>query len=363
VFLQRAASSLIAMGALPAFAVRKPDAVWTPLGKLGAAKGISFGFALNARMLVADPVYDAVVAREATMVTPENAMKWEGVHPAADQYTFAQADAIVDFAQKHSMQVRGHAFCWHRALPPWVMRDATKDTAERVLREHIATVAGRYKGKLYSWDVVNEAIQLRDGLAGGWRNSFWYQMLGSRYVDIAFEAAQEADPKAILTYNDYGLEYANASDAAKRVAVLAMLRDLKKRGVPVQALGLQSHLRAGTGEKFDSDLPRFIEDVHDLGLKVFVTELDVDDQHLKVEGQARDEAIADVYWRYLDLVLGTGHVPVVVTWGVWDIPHVTGAEAALGPMAERPLLFSPGGQPKLDAMAVAQSFRQARQQS
>jgi endo-1,4-beta-xylanase len=341
-FLQGAASSLIAIRALAAPA---PEPTWTPLGRLGAPKGISFGFALNARMLVADGTYDAVVAREATIVTPENAMKWEGVHPKADQYTFAQADAIVDFAQKHSIQVRGHAFCWHRALPPWVMRDATRETAERVLR-----------------DVVNEAIQLRDGLTCGWRNSFWYQMLGPRYADIAFEATQQADPSAILTYNDFGLEYSNQSTAAKRMAVLAMLSDLKKRGVPVQAVGLQSHLRAGTGEKFGSDLPQFIDDLHDLGLKVFITELDVDDQHLKVEGQARDQAIADVYTRYLDLALGTGHIPVVVTWGVWDIPHVTGAEAALGPMAERPLLFSPGGEPKLDAIAVAECFRHAKQQ-
>jgi endo-1,4-beta-xylanase len=365
-FLRNAGSGMLAMGGLPgrrAWGKPVADAAWTPLGTLGAAKDIAFGFALNARMLVADATYEAVVARECTIVTPENAMKWEGVHPGADVYTFAQADAIVDFAGKHSMKVRGHAFCWHRALPPWVTRDATtKETAERILRAHIATVAGRYKGKLYSWDVVNEAIQLRDGLADGWRNSFWYQVLGPSYVDIAFEAAREADPSAILCYNDFGLEYANAGTEAKRTAVLAMLRNLRKRGVPVQGLGLQSHLRAGTGEKFNNDLPRFIREVHDLGVKVFLTELDVDDQHLTVEGVARDQAIADVYAQYLDLVLGTGVVPVVVTWGVWDIPHVTGAEAALGPKAERPLLFSPGGEPKLDAMAVAQAFRAAKTQ-
>ncbi len=257
------------------------------------------------------------------------------------------------------MKVRGHAFCWHRALPVWVTQNVNRDNAEAVLQQHIATVAGRYKGRLHSWDVVNEAIQLKDNLPNGWRNSFWYGLLGPAYVDIAFEAAKQADPSAILTYNDFGLEYENRSDNAKRKAVLGMLHDLKRRGVPVGALGLQSHLRAGTGENFGSDLPKFIAEVRDLGLEVFVTELDVDDSHLTVEGGARDEVIADVYKRYLDLVLATSSVSVVVTWGAWDIARPTGGEAVSGPKAERPLLFAPGGFPKPDAISVARSFQYA----
>jgi endo-1,4-beta-xylanase len=332
---------------------------WTPLGYLAKEKNIAFGFALNYSLLSTNADYDALVARECTIVTPENAMKWEAVHPEHDSYSFTQADAIVAFAEQHSMKVRGHAFCWHRALPPWVTRDVTKGNAEAVLRQHIATVAGRYKGRLHSWDVVNEAIQLKDDLPDGWRNSFWYGLLGPAYVDIAFDAAKQADPSAILTYNDFGLEYENHSDNAKRKAVLAMLRDLKRRGVPIRALGLQSHLRAGTGENFGNDLPKFIAEVRDLGLEVFVTELDVDDSHLMVEEEARDEVIADVYKRYLDLVLATASVSVVITWGAWDIARVTGAVATTGPKAERPLLFAPGGFPKPDAISVARSFQHA----
>ena len=332
---------------------------WVPLGSLAADRNISFGFAVNYNLLSSNAAYDALLARECTIVTPENAMKWEAVHPRPDQYTFTQADAIIAFAEKHSMKARGHTFCWHRALPPWVTRDVTKDNAEAVLRQHIAAVAGRYKGRLHSWDVVNEAIQLKDNQPNGWRNSFWYGLLGPAYVDIAFEAAKQADPAAILTYNDFGFEYENRSDNAKRKTVLAMLQDLKKRGVPIGALGLQSHLRAGTGENFGYDLPKFIAEVRDLGLEVFVTELDVDDSHLTVEGDARDEAIADVYKRYLDLLLGAASVSVVITWGAWDIAKATGAEAISGPKAERPLLFDPGGFPKVDAFAVAQSFQHA----
>jgi endo-1,4-beta-xylanase len=342
-----------------AFGGDEPSATWAPLGALAAKKNIFFGFALNYNLLSTNADYDALVARECTIVTPENAMKWEAVHPARDQYSFTQADAIVAFAETHSSKVRGHTFCWHRALPAWVMRDVTKDNAEAVLRQHIATVAGRYKGKLHSWDVVNEAIQLKDGLLNGWRNSFWYGLLGPAYIEIAFDAAKQADPSAILTYNDFGLEYENKSDNAKRKAVLAMLRDFKRRGVPISALGIQSHLRAGTGESFGHDLRSFIAEARDLGLEIFVTELDVNDSHLNVQGEARDIAIADVYKRYLDLVLGTASVSAVITWGAWDIAKVTGAEAASGPNAERPLLFAPGGSPTLSALAVAQSLRYA----
>ena len=332
---------------------------WTPLGYLAQQKNIAFGFALNYNLLTSNSDYAALVARECTIVAPENAMKWEAIHPAADGYSFTQSDAIVDFADKHSMKVRGHTFCWHRALPAWVRETVTKENAESVLRQHIAVVAGRYKGRLQSWDVVNEAIQIKDGQPKGWRNSFWYGLLGSAYVDIAFDEARRADPSAVLTYNDFGLEYDNSSDSAKRKAVLAMLRDLKRRGVPIAALGIQSHLRAGTNENFGSELPRFIAQVCDLGLEVYVTELDVDDSHLTLQADARDGAIADVYQRYLDLILGTASISTVITWGAWDIAKLTGAEAISGPKSEHPLLFAPGGAPKLDAIAVARSLQRA----
>jgi endo-1,4-beta-xylanase len=331
------------------------------LGALAAQKEIAFGFALNPRLL-ANPAYADLVAHQCSIVTPENAMKWESIHPAPDKYTFAQADAVVAFAGQHALKVRGHCFCWHRALPLWLTQQLTRQNAEAVLRAHIAMVAGRYKGKLHSWDVVNEAIHLPDNQPNGWRNSFWYRLLGPAYVDIAYQAARHADPAAILTYNEWGLEYENRSDSFKRKAVLAMLRDLKKRGIPVGALGLQSHLRAGTGEKFSYDLPHFIAEVHALGLQVYVTEMDVDDSHLTVQGDERDQAVANVYKNYLDLVLGTASVPVVITWGAWDIPRVTGAEAISGLSAQRPLLFDASGNPKLAAASVARCFAHAPKQ-
>jgi endo-1,4-beta-xylanase len=222
-FLQTSAAGLadLAFASAAHAGARDKQVVWTPLKQMAANKGIRFGFALNYHLLSSNPAYDALVARECSIVTPENAMKWEGLHPAPDEYTFTQADAIVAFARKHSMTVRGHCFCWHRALPAWVTQNTTKENAQAILEQHISTVAGHYKGKLYSWDVVNEAIQFKDNQPNAWRNSFWYQMLGPRYVDIAFHAAQQADPKAVLTYNDYGLEYENNSDTPKRATCSA----------------------------------------------------------------------------------------------------------------------------------------------
>lgn len=348
---------------LAAWAKRRDPKPWVPLGKLAAARGIDFGMAVNPHRLADTPSYGELLARECTIVTPENAMKWEALHPARDRYDFQQADAIVDFAAKHNIKVHGHTFVWHRALPPWVAREATdKASAETILREHITAVMQHFKGRVLSWDVVNEAIQPKDGLPGNMRNSFWYEKLGPEYMDIAFDAAHKADPKAVLSYNDYGLEYANRVDTAKRQTVLTMLRELKKRGVPITALGMQSHLRA-TGEKFGPDLADFIHEVHSMGLECWVTELDVDDSRvIAADDHSRDMQVADVYKQYLDLVLGTGCVNTVVTWGVWDQVRAVGAEAGVATnigKSQRPLLFDSNGQPKQAAWDAAESFREA----
>lgn len=167
-------------------------------------------------------------------------------------------------------------------------------------------------------------------------------MLGPSFVEIACRAAHAADPHAVLCYNDYGLEGDDETSRAKRMAILAMLGGLRQRGVPIGGLGLQSHLRAGGPDGFGPGLARFIRDVKALGLVVFVTELDVDDSRVGIADD--DGMVAGVYKRYLDLVLESGAVTAVLTWGVWDTPHYTAATPEQnGPMARRPMLFGPGG--------------------
>ncbi|WP_024903644.1 endo-1,4-beta-xylanase [Robbsia andropogonis] len=351
-FVHRAFCGLATM---PFLRIRMAGAAerFVPLREVAAARGLTFGFALDAAKLAQDEVYRALVMREASIVVPENALKWATVHPEPERYHFAPADSIATFAKAHDQRMRGHAFCWHRALPDWLLHAVTPANAEAVLTMHINTVARHYRGQIVSWDVVNEAIQVEDGLPGGMRHAFWYQMLGERYVDLAFHAAHEADPDAVLCYNDYGLENDGHYGDTKRSAVLAMLQGLRQRGVPVHALGIQSHLRAGEVRGFGAGLSRFILAVRDLGLSVLVTELDVDDSRLTGSMDERDDIVAATYKRYLEVVLATRAVSTVITWGVWDTPHRTGATPGNGPLAQRPLAFGPEGQIKPASWAIA----------
>ncbi|WP_459759123.1 endo-1,4-beta-xylanase [Pseudomonas fluorescens] len=340
------------LGVRPALA----EDTFRPLRTVAVEHGLSFGFAIDPAQLDTNPSYRDFVARQAGIVVPENALKWAQVHPAPDRYTFAPVDRIVAFAQANHQRMRGHTLCWHRALPDWVTHTVTPANAKEVLTQHIAAVVGRYRGKIVSWDVVNEAIQLDDRQACGLRDAFWHRVLGPGYIDLAYDAAHRADPDALLCYNDYGLESDSPAGTRKRAAVLSLLRTLKQRGVPVHALGIQSHLRAADPHSFGPGLATFLRQVHDLGLSVYITELDVDDSHVTGDMHQRDAIVAGTYKRYLDLVLGTGTVSTVLTWGVWDTVHRTGATPSMGPSAQRALVFGPQGVIKPASWVVEHSL-------
>ena len=262
--------------------------------------------------------FTALLAQEASIVVPENEMKWESIHPEPDRFDFHRGDALVSFAAQHEQQVRGHNLCWHQQLPRWFKRTVTADNAESILRNHIATVAGHYAGKLHSWDVVNEAIHVEDGRPDGLRKSPWLDLLGPRYLDIAFQTAAKADPHARLTYNDYDLEQDSPAFEAKRRAVLQLLTALLKRDVPVQALGVQAHLKA-TGKPIDwTGFHRLLDGVERLGLDVYVTELDVDDTALPSDTKQRDLQVASVYRDFLAAAMQHRSVKAVLTWGLID---------------------------------------------
>ncbi|WP_408209127.1 endo-1,4-beta-xylanase [Paraburkholderia sediminicola] len=166
-----------------------------------------------------------------------------------------------------------------------------------------------------------------------------------------------ADPGAVLCYNDYGLVKDRHYGESKRAAVLAMLQGLRQRGVPVHGLGIQSHLR--TGDTFGPGLSRFILAVRDPGLSVYVTELDVDDSRFTGSTEDRDGAVAETYKRYLNLILATGSVSNIITWGVWDRPHLAGAAVISGPLAQRPLVFGPQREIKPASWVVEHCFERA----
>ena len=245
-----------------------------------AAKGLLTGFAVQPRLLRTDAAYTAIVKEQGSLIVGENEMKWNALRPSADTYFFDDADYLLNFAEQNRMKLRGHNLLWHRSIPKWFTAMATRENAKGLLEAHIATVAGRYAGRLHSWDVVNEAIDVKDGRPDGLRDSPWLRLVGDDYIEVAFRAARRADPQALLAYNDYGIEAENAGDEAKRQAVLMLLRRMRARQVPIDAVGVQSHISAGPNGRYGQGLMKFIASVRELDMQVFITEMDVNDRAL-----------------------------------------------------------------------------------
>jgi endo-1,4-beta-xylanase len=331
-----------------------------------AARGLLTGCAVNATLFREDEDFRKLLAEQYNILVPENCMKWNILRPTAETYDFADADSLVAFGEAHKIKVRGHNFVWHEALPGWFAGTVSKDNAQKFLVDHINTVGGRYKGKMHSWDVVNEAIWIPDGHPDGLRSSSpWFQLLGQGYIDLAFRTAREADPTALLTYNDYSIEYDNDEEGKKRAAVLALLRRMKADKVPLDALGIQSHLHAVSKDGFSKGVRELIDGAKTLGLQLFITELDVNDDAVATEDMVeRDKTVADVYRNYLTAALDGPEVKAVLTWGASDkntwLNHGTKFRKQHPERLQRPLPFDPDCAPAPAFFAMRDSFERAK---
>jgi endo-1,4-beta-xylanase len=286
--------------------------------RAGADKhGIAIGTAADAAHL-SETVYASTLSSEYSLLEPENEMKFSSIHPAATTYNYADADALVAFAQAHSMQVRGHNLVWHEQVPDWVKSPATPwtpATLSQVLSDHIANVAGRYKGKLFAWDVVNEPFN-DDGTI---RSSIWYDSpgigfagQGTKTIEQALVWARAADPSAKLFVNEYGAEVVNA----KSDAVYAMAQDFVKRGVPLGGIGMQLHGDTGFDTSANlSSLDQNIQRLGALGLEVHFTEIDV---RIPDNTAASLAAQAKTYQDLLNVCLSQTACKVFQTWGFTD---------------------------------------------
>ncbi len=227
------------------------------------------GVAVSPNSLKTDEA--SLVLEHFNSITPENAMKMGPIHPRENEYNWKGADSIVAFAERNKLRVHGHALCWHTQAPRWMFVDTlglpvSKTILLQRLKDHITNVVTRYKGKVYAWDVVNEAIS--DNHDEYLRKSEWMNICGEEYIAKAFQYAHEADPKALLFYNDY-----NEINYAKREKIYRLVKSLKDAGVPIHGIGLQGHwaINEPGREQLDSTISRF----SDLGLKVEITELDI----------------------------------------------------------------------------------------
>ena len=261
-----------------------------------------------------DAAFRDLLLAQAAMIVPEREMKWDGLEPAPGRFNFSAPDRLLQFARHQGLQMRGHTLVWHQQLPDWLVALPPAET-ERALETYITTVVAHYRNSLQSWDVVNEPIA-EDG--SGLRRSLWLERLGPNYIDQALRWAHRADPTVPLLINEYGLEGDDPASEQKRQQMLELLRELRQRQVPIQALGLQAHLYATPAGPTFQRLPAFLQSLADLNLDIQVTELDVNDRMLPPSIPDRDARIASIYGDFLTTMLHQPRLKSITSWGLSD---------------------------------------------
>ncbi|WP_443747376.1 endo-1,4-beta-xylanase [Asticcacaulis solisilvae] len=333
------------------------------------------GMAVDPWVAVEPPARDILI-KHASSITACEVMKPDPMGVAADIYSFGDADALVDFARSHGIAVRGHTLCWHKRASDWFFAGDPADAAyaSRVqarLETYVVNVVSHFRGKVYAWDVVNEAAADSGADVGGgaYRDSRWHQVLGPDYIDIAFRAARAADPAVQLFLNDYGLEKPD-----KRQRFMTILDEKLKRGVPVDGVGHQLHLSIGSTTA--ADIEPALAAVEARGLVSHVTELDISvygdpascwdtppagcQPEILPGSAAYDAALkaqADMYRSLFDLFTAHKSVTSVTTWGVAD--DQTWLDAYPIMRKNYPLLFDAQGKPKPAFRAVADTTHPA----
>jgi endo-1,4-beta-xylanase len=308
------ATAGLAMAATVLVVANTADAA-TTLGASAAATGRYFGTAVAAGKL-GDSTYTGILTREFNMITPENEMKWDATEPSQGRFTFTNGDRIVAQAQSNGSRVRGHNLLWHNQQPSWVA-GLSGSALRSAMMNHVTQVASHYKGKIYAWDVVNEAFA--DGGSGGRRDSN-LQRTGNDWIEAAFRAARAADPGAKLCYNDYNTDGVNA----KSTGVYNMVADFKARGVPIDCVGFQSHLGTTIPGDYQANLQRFAN----LGVDVQITELDV----------AQGGNQANIYATVTKACMAVSRCTGITVWGIRDSDSWR--------TGENPLLFDSSGNKK-----------------
>jgi endo-1,4-beta-xylanase len=290
----------------------------TTLRGLASAKGRSFGVSVDATFFGANPAaYDAVVAREFNLIVAGNVMKWSSIHrDSRYSYRWTNPDSMVAFAQANGMKVRGHTLVWYQQNPAWLTNTTwDPETLKVVLKEHIDSVVGHYKGKVLAWDVVNEAFN--DG-TGSLRvtGSPWATTLGAGYIDLAFQEARVADPAALLFYNDYNLE----TPGLKQDSVFARISGMKSRGIPIDGIGFQAHFQVNadaSGVPSKETLIATFDRFAALGLKIHITELDI---RVRTPGATAAELAAQNqgFANVTAACLAVAACEAMVVWGLND---------------------------------------------
>ncbi len=328
--------TLAGLAALPLVAATSAGASLPPPGidTLAKTRGRRFGTAVAWAPPGADagsfnnPNYAAIVERECGVIVAENEMKWQSIRPSPTEYRFDRFDAMVAWARAKNLDVRGHTLLWARPkwFPNWLndynFGSSPKVAAEKILTDHIQTVMRRYKDTIRSWDVVNEAV---DPETSGLVETSLSKAMGGvePVLDLAFHTARAEMPNAELVYNDYmSWEPGNEKH---RAGVLKLLEGFRKRNVPVDALGIQSHIEmftldpaTGLGPRQEREWRKFIDEAVAMGYRLVITELDVKDNALPGDPAQRDAGVVAYLRAYMELMLSYPQLRDVLAWGMVD---------------------------------------------
>lgn len=276
-----------------------------------------YGAAVALADLEADPRLAEAVKTYCTQIVPVYELKWGSLRPTRDVFAFDNGDKLLDFAKRNDLKMRGHNLVWYYGLPDWTREISSAAEAERELVRHIETVVSHYRGSLVSWDVVNEPIPDNPTHSADRRDFLWSHYLGASYANIAFRAAAAADPGARLVVNEYDIEFSDPASRMKRAALRRFALDLLDSGAPLHAIGMQCHLRGATAIDRDG-VTKFVEEMRDAGLDVYVTELDVQDQTLPAPSAERDAIVARQVSDVLEAIGAPAPIDTLLTWGLSD---------------------------------------------
>ncbi|WP_440896927.1 endo-1,4-beta-xylanase [Amphibacillus sp. Q70] len=292
-------------------------------------------------------------------ITAENEMKFEEIHPEPNHYHFDIADQILSFAEENGMALRGHTLVWHNQTPEWFFTDEYGENVSREellkrMKEHIETIITRYKGRVYAWDVVNEAISDHDGEQ--LRQSKWLEIIGEDFIDYAFKYAHAVDPEALLFYNDY-----NESNPEKSKKIYQLVKGLLDRGVPIHGIGLQAHWNLY--DPSYQDIERALKCYSELGLQLHITEMDVSmfefgDQRVDIKEPTKEMLYlqAERYQRFFELFLQyQDHISSVTFWGVSDY-YTWLSNFPVKGRRNWPFVFDQMGDPKPAYDRIIQSY-------
>jgi len=285
------------------------------LGAVAAEAGITFGTAFD-RQTVDDPAYARLTREQARILTTDFSFKFLPIRPEGPEPNFTDADRMVDFARAAKIPVRGHTLVWNEGNPTW-LKKLSQERRIYWMERHITEMMQRYAGRMHSWDVVNEPFWPGHGNRGGFRGGPWYDAMGPAYVTRAYAIAGPLDPAAKMVLNEAFTESNTELGLAVRTGLLRLVDEIKGKGLRLDAVGLQAHIRPG--QPFDPDgWRRFLADLAARDVDIYLTELDVDDRIWKGSDAERDAEVAKTYRHVLDVALDEPRVTTVITWELCD---------------------------------------------